>query len=194
MARAASEVWKYGDPDSHDLLAMLLAAQDEDGARMTDAQVLDEVLTLFLAGHETTALSLSWTVSLLCEHPEVTRRLREWTETPIVVLGHMPLWPLYAPWGWGTEDSGEAMTYLKRFGSVTVLNGHIHQIQQKVEGTVTFYTARSTAYPQPAPGDGPGPGPLKDLGTRQLQSYLGIRDVRHVQGQDAVSVAEEMLS
>lgn len=115
-------------------------------------------------------------------------------ETPIVVLGHMPLWPLYAPWGWGTEDSGEAMTCLKRFGSVTVLNGHIHQIQQKVEGTVTFYTARSTAYPQPAPGDGPGPGPLKDLGTRQLQSYLGIRDVRHVQGQDAVSVAEEMLS
>jgi cytochrome P450 len=64
------------DPDSHDLLAMLLAAQDEDGARMTDAQVLDEVLTLFLAGHETTALSLSWTVALLCEHPEVTKRLR----------------------------------------------------------------------------------------------------------------------
>lgn len=115
-------------------------------------------------------------------------------ETPIVVLGHMPLWPLYTAWGWGTKDSGEAMTYLKRFGSVTVLNGHIHQIQQKVEGTVTFHTARSTAYPQPGPGQGAGPGPLKDLGARKLQAYLGIREVRHVQGQDAVSVAEEVLS
>ena len=115
-------------------------------------------------------------------------------ETPIVVLGHMPLWPLYAAWGWGTEDSGEAMTYLKRFGSVTVLNGHVHQIQQKVEGVVTFHTARSTAYPQPAPGEGPGPGPLKDLGARKLQGYLGIRDVRHVQGRDAVSLTEEVLA
>lgn len=115
-------------------------------------------------------------------------------ETPIVVFGHMPLWPLYAAWGWGTEDSGEAMTYLRRFGSVTVLNGHIHQIQQKVEGTVTFHTARSTAYPQPAPGVGSGPGPLKDLGSRKLQAYLGIRDIRHVQGQDAVTITEEALA
>lgn len=115
-------------------------------------------------------------------------------ETPIVVFAHMPLWPLYPSWGWGTEDSGEAMSYLKRFGSVTVLNGHIHQIQQKVEGTVTFHTARSTAYPQPAPGNGPGPGPLKDLPAGKLQTYLGIRNVRHVQGQDAVTVAEEVLA
>lgn len=115
-------------------------------------------------------------------------------ETPIVVFAHMPLWPLYTPWGWGTADSGEAMTCLKRFGSVTVLNGHIHQIQQKVEGTVTFYTARSTAYPQPAPGAGPGPGPLKDLHTGKLRNYLGIREVLHVQGQDAVTLAEERLS
>ena len=53
--------------------------------------------------------------------------------------------------GSGTEDSARALAYMKRFGSVTVLNGHIHQVMQKVEGNVTFHTARSTAFPQPAP-------------------------------------------
>lgn len=114
-------------------------------------------------------------------------------ETPLVVLAHMPMWALYPSWGWGTQDSGEALSYMRRFGSVTVLNGHIHQIQQKVEGNVTFYTARSTAYPQPAPGVGPGPGPLQDL-TGRLQSYLGIRQVRHVRGKDEVAVTEEAMS
>jgi hypothetical protein len=68
-----------------------------------------------------------------------------------VVFAHIPLWTVYEQWGWGTEDSARALEYLKRFGSVTVLNGHIHQIMQKVEGNVTFHTARSTAFPQPAP-------------------------------------------
>jgi hypothetical protein len=86
------------------------------------------------------------------------------------------------------------MALLRRFGSVTVLNGHVHQIQQKVEGRVTFYTARSTAYPQPAPGAGPGPGPLKDVPPGKLQSYLGIRDVRHVHGTQALAVTEEVLA
>jgi 3',5'-cyclic AMP phosphodiesterase CpdA len=115
-------------------------------------------------------------------------------ETPLVVFAHMPLWPLYPPWGWGTDDSAEAMGYLRRFGSVSVLNGHIHQIQQKVEGNITFYTARSTAYPQPAPGVGPAPGPLKDVAPDALRRYLGIREVRHVKGGHALAITDEAMS
>ncbi|MEX3954814.1 metallophosphoesterase [Trinickia sp. EG282A] len=115
-------------------------------------------------------------------------------ETPIVVFAHMPLWALYPSWGWGTDDSGEALALLNRFGSVTVLNGHIHQIQQKVEGHVTFYTARSTAYPQPAPGVGPGPGPLKDLPAGKLADYIGVRSVRRVQTGGTLALTEETLA
>jgi 3',5'-cyclic AMP phosphodiesterase CpdA len=111
--------------------------------------------------------------------------------TPIVVFAHMPLWDLYPQWGWGTDDSVQALGYLQRFGSVTVLNGHIHQIQQKVEGNITFHTARSTAYPQPAPGVGPGPGPLKDLGANSLASYLGVRNVQHVRGKHDLAITEQ---
>jgi 3',5'-cyclic AMP phosphodiesterase CpdA len=115
-------------------------------------------------------------------------------DTPLVVFAHMPLWPLYPDWGWGTDDSNEAVSYLRRFGSVSVLNGHIHQIQQKVEGSITFYTARSTAYPQPAPGTAPAPGPMKDVAPNDLHRYLGIRDVRHVQGSHALAVTEEVMA
>jgi 3',5'-cyclic AMP phosphodiesterase CpdA len=93
--------------------------------------------------------------------------------TPIVVFAHMPLWTIYEPWGWGTGDSDQLMAYLGRFGSVTVLNGHIHQIVQKVEGHITFHTARSTAYPQPAAGVGSGPGPLK-VSAEELPTMLGV--------------------
>lgn len=96
--------------------------------------------------------------------------------TPIVVLAHLPLWTIYEPWGWGTADAGRAFAHLKRFGSVTVLNGHIHQIIQKVEGNVTLHTAASTAYPQPAPGSAPAPGP-KTVPADQLRQYLGLRNV-----------------
>jgi 3',5'-cyclic AMP phosphodiesterase CpdA len=99
------------------------------------------------------------------------------SSTPVVVFAHMPMWTIYAPWGWGTGDADWAMSYLTRFGSVTVLNGHIHQIVQKVEGNITFHTARSTAYPQPAAGDGPGPGPLK-VPSDQLPKMLGITSIR----------------
>jgi 3',5'-cyclic AMP phosphodiesterase CpdA len=88
----------------------------------------------------------------------------------------MPLWTIYEPWGWGTGDADQLMGPLRRFGSVTVLNGHIHQIVQKVEGNMTFHTARSTSYPQPAAGVGSGPGPLK-VPTDQLASMLGITSV-----------------
>jgi 3',5'-cyclic AMP phosphodiesterase CpdA len=99
------------------------------------------------------------------------------SSTPIVVFAHMPMWSIYEPWGWGTGDADQAMSYLHRFGSVTVLNGHIHQIVQKVEGNITFHTARSTAYPQPTAGNGPGPGPLK-VPSDQLPKMLGVTSVK----------------
>ena len=85
------------------------------------------------------------------------------SSTPIVVFAHMPLWTIYEPWGWGTGDAGQLLDQLRRFGSVTVLNGHIHQIVQKVEGNMTFHTARSTAYPQPVAGTAPDRGPSRFL-------------------------------
>ena len=97
--------------------------------------------------------------------------------TPIVVFAHIPLWALYPEWGWTTDDAQRALAYLKRFGSVTVLNGHIHQVMQKIEGNLTFHTAYSTAYPQPAPGTAPGPGPLK-VPAAELRGHLGLREVR----------------
>jgi 3',5'-cyclic AMP phosphodiesterase CpdA len=99
------------------------------------------------------------------------------SSTPIVVFAHMPMWTIYEPWGWGTGDADQATSYLRRFGSVTVLNGHIHQIVQKVEGNITFHTARSTAYPQPTAGDGPGPGPLK-VPSDQLPKMLGVTGIK----------------
>ena len=96
--------------------------------------------------------------------------------TPIVVLAHVPMWPIYPQWGWATDDAPQAMEYLKRFGSVTMLNGHIHQVVQKVEGKVSYQTAMSTAFPQPKAGDGPSPGPLK-VPADKLRGVLGIREV-----------------
>lgn len=113
-------------------------------------------------------------------------------EQPVVVFAHMPLWTIYAPWGWGTADADQAMGYLRRFGSVTVLNGHIHQIVQKVEGSVTFHTARSTAYPQPTAGSPEGPGPLK-VPADQLSKMLGLTRVATVEHGHAVALADETL-
>jgi len=115
------------------------------------------------------------------------------SSTPIVVFAHIPLWTVYPEWGWGTEDSAQALAYLKKFGSVTVLNGHIHQTMQKVEGKVTFHTACSTAFPQPAPGKADSPGPLK-VPAEQLKSVLGITDVNYVQGQHALAVVDSTLA
>jgi 3',5'-cyclic AMP phosphodiesterase CpdA len=113
--------------------------------------------------------------------------------TPIVVFAHMPLWTVYEPWGWGTGDADQLLSQLRRFGSVTVLNGHIHQIVQKVEGNVTFHTARSTAYPQPAAGEGPGPGPLK-VASDQLSRMLGITSVSVVKHPSALSLKDTTLA
>jgi 3',5'-cyclic-AMP phosphodiesterase len=113
--------------------------------------------------------------------------------TPIVVFAHIPLWTIYPEWGWGTDDSAQALALLKRFGSVTVLNGHIHQILQKVEGNVTFHTARSTAFPQPAPGTAPSPGPMK-VPAEELRNYLGVRSVTYVQGDKPLAIVDTPLA
>jgi len=114
-------------------------------------------------------------------------------ETPIVVFAQIPLWAVYPKWGWGTDDGERALGYLKRFGSVTVLNGHIHQVLQKVEGNVTFHTAMSTAFPQPEPGHGPNPGPLK-VPSEKLRSMLGLTSVQYKQGKSALAVVDSNLS
>jgi 3',5'-cyclic-AMP phosphodiesterase len=113
--------------------------------------------------------------------------------TPIVVFAHIPLWTVYPQWGWGTDDSAQALAYLKKFGSVTVLNGHIHQTMQKIEGNVTFHTAFSTAFPQPAPSKADGPEPMK-VPAEQLRSVLGITDVNYVQGHHALAVVDSSLA
>jgi Icc protein len=115
------------------------------------------------------------------------------SSTPIVVFAHIPLWAVYPEWGWGTDDSAQALSYLKRFGSVTVLNGHIHQTMQKVEGNVTFHTAMSTAFPQPHPGTAPSPGPLK-VPAEQLRTLLGITDVDYVRGRHSLAITDSPLA
>ena len=113
--------------------------------------------------------------------------------TPIVVYTHVPLWAVYPSWGWVTEDGEQAISYLRRFGSVTVLNGHIHQVMQKIEGNIRFHTARSTAYPQPAPGTAPSPGPLR-LPADRLGDALGVREVTFVPGQESLAVVDTTLA
>lgn len=115
------------------------------------------------------------------------------SSTPIVVFAHIPLWTVYADWGWGTDDAAEALRLLARFGSVTVLNGHIHQITQKVEGRISFHTARSTAFPQPAPGTAPSPGPLK-VPPDQLRDMLGITDASFVRGSERIALIDSTLA
>jgi len=114
------------------------------------------------------------------------------SSTPIVVFAHIPLWAVYPEWGWGTDDSEQALSYLKRFGSVTVLNGHIHQTMQKVEGNVTFHTAMSTAFPQPQPGTAPSPGPLK-VPAEKLRSLLGVTHVNFLGGKHTLAIVDSAL-
>jgi predicted phosphodiesterase len=113
--------------------------------------------------------------------------------TPIVVFAHIPLWMVYEKWGWGTADGQQALALLKRFGSVTVLNGHIHQVVQKVEGNVAFHTAASTAFPQPAPGSAPNPGPMT-VPAGKLQSVLGVTNVKFVRGHNHLAVVDHSLA
>ncbi|HEX4757147.1 MAG TPA: metallophosphoesterase [Terracidiphilus sp.] len=127
---------------------------------------------------------LSWLKSDLAGHS---------TSTPIVIFAHIPLWMVYPDWGWGTEDGAEALSYLKRFGSVTVLNGHIHQVVQKVEGNVAFHTAASTAFPQPAPGKAAHSGPMM-VPAGKLRSVLGITKVKFVGKHSHLAIVDSPLS
>jgi hypothetical protein len=113
--------------------------------------------------------------------------------TPIVVFAHIPLWAVYPEWGWGTEDSARALALLKRFGSVTVINGHIHQLMQKVEGNVTFHTAMSTAFPQPAPGSAASPGPML-VPAEKLRTLLGVTSVSVRRGKGALAITDMPLA
>ena len=112
--------------------------------------------------------------------------------TPIVVFAHVPLWAVYPQWGWGTSDSERALSYLKRFGSVSVLNGHIHQTIQKIEGNITFHTAMSTAFPQPAPGSAPSPGPMK-VPAEKLRNVLGLTSVNYVEHDHTLAITDMPL-
>jgi Icc protein len=114
------------------------------------------------------------------------------SSTPIVVFAHIPLWAVYPQWGWGTDDSVQALSHLRRFGSVTVLNGHIHQTMQKVEGNITFHTACSTAFPQPRPGQAESPGPMK-VPAEKLKEMLGITDVNFVRGKHTLAIMDSTL-
>ncbi len=116
------------------------------------------------------------------------------SSTPIVIFAHVPLWAVYPKWGWGTADAHVAFTMLKRFGSVTVLNGHIHQVLQKVEGNVTFHSAFATSFPQPAPGSAPHPGPIMSMKADQVTSHLGIRTVKLRAGQTRLATIDTTLA
>jgi 3',5'-cyclic AMP phosphodiesterase CpdA len=115
------------------------------------------------------------------------------SDTPIVVFSHIPLFAMYPDWGWGTEDAAQALGYLKRFSSVTCLNGHVHQLFTKTEGNVTFYSGTTTAYPLPAPGQGPAPKPVT-LPAGKLRDVLGIREVSYTKGQQALALKDQKLT
>lgn len=140
----------------------------------------------FRAGEEASlgAAQLAWLKDDLRAVPK---------STPVVVYAHIPLWDIYKPWGWGTSDSELAIAMLRPYGSVTVLNGHIHQIMQKVEGNITFHTARGTAYPQPAPGTAPTSGPVKVPAAR-LRNYLGISSIEVARGHGRLAIHDTALS
>ena len=112
--------------------------------------------------------------------------------TPVVVFAHVPLWMVHEKWGWGTQDGERALGMLKRFGSVTVLNGHIHQVMQKTEGKAVFHTARSTAFPQSEPGKGT-PGPMRDLPAGRLRGTLGLTKVSYVERESPLAIVDSTL-
>jgi hypothetical protein len=114
------------------------------------------------------------------------------SDTPIIVFSHIPLFAMYPDWGWGTDDAAQALSYLRRFASVTCLNGHVHQLFSKTEGNVTFYSGTTTAYPLPRPGDGPAPKPVT-LPAGKLRDVLGVREVTYTKGETALALKEDRL-
>ncbi|MBV8234651.1 MAG: metallophosphoesterase [Acidimicrobiia bacterium] len=113
-------------------------------------------------------------------------------ETPIVVFSHIPLFQMYTPWGWGTDDAPQALALLHRFGSVTCLNGHVHQIMSRTEGKVDFHTCAATAYPLPRPGTAPAPNPVT-VPSDQLHRVIGTRDVAYSASRRRTSYVDRSL-
>ncbi len=113
--------------------------------------------------------------------------------TPVVVFAHVPLWAVYPQWGWATGDGEQALALLRRFGSVTVLNGHIHQVMRKVEGNIAFHTAMSTAFPQPPPGGAPSPGPWKQVSEDRVKTLLGLTQVNYVKRKSPLAIIDSPL-
>jgi 3',5'-cyclic AMP phosphodiesterase CpdA len=117
-------------------------------------------------------------------------------DTPIVVFSHIPLFAMYEQWGWGTDDATQALSYLRRFSSVTCLNGHVHQLFTKTDGNITFYSGTTTAYPLPKPGEGgpdAKPKPLT-LPAGKLHAALGIREVSYLEGHQTLAVKDQALT
>ncbi|HXR73543.1 MAG TPA: metallophosphoesterase [Actinocrinis sp.] len=115
------------------------------------------------------------------------------SDTPIVLFSHIPLFAMYPQWGWSTDDALQVLSLLKRFASVTALNGHVHQLFTRVEGNVTFHSATTTAYPLPKPGKAPAPTP-QVLPAGQLQDALGIRTVKYRQGDTSLAITDQRLA
>jgi len=114
------------------------------------------------------------------------------SDTPIIVISHIPLFAMYPDWGWGTDDAAQALSYLRRFASVTCINGHVHQLFSKTEGNVTFHSGTTTAYPLPHPGAAPAPKPVT-LPAGKLRDALGIREVSYTKGQSTLALKETTL-
>ncbi|MER5917610.1 metallophosphoesterase [Streptomyces sp. NPDC001982] len=114
-------------------------------------------------------------------------------DTPIVVFSHIPLFAMYPQWGWSTDDALKVIALLRRFSSVTCLNGHVHQLFTKTEGNITFHSATTTAYPLPKPGQAPAPTP-QVVPARQLKDALGIRTVGYRQGDRELAIKNEKLA
>lgn len=111
--------------------------------------------------------------------------------TPLVLFSHVPLLPVYLPWGWATSDSAALLALVKRFSAVTALNGHIHQLLTRQLGNVVMHTANATAYPDHAPGQG-APTPLV-VPAAQLPARIGIRTV-DVRGGAAPTITNPTLA
>jgi Icc protein len=115
------------------------------------------------------------------------------SETPVILFSHIPLFAMYPAWGWSTDDAVKLLAMFRRFGSVTCLNGHVHQLFKKTEGNVTFLSAAPTCYPLPAPGHGPAPLPVT-LPAGKLTSALGVRTVSYQTGSKNLAIADEQLA
>jgi Icc protein len=177
------------DDDGREYLARFGQGSQGDGWRSFDAHGVHFVGLVNVLGFKNGGVGTLGAEQIAWLGKDLAGRS---ASTPVVVFAHIPLWALYPEWGWVTDDGEQALSLLRRFGSVTVLNGHIHQVLQKVEGHVTFHTAYSTAYPQPAPGTAPGPGPLA-LPAGELRSHLGVREVSFRASDGALALTDSEL-